>query len=113
MSDPTSGVSFADRAEAVLARLEAAVDGLADDFDIDVLRAGNVLTLTFENGHRIVVNTQEAAHEIWVAARSGGFHYRWNEASGRWLDTRSDDDLRVALGRLIGAETGSTPTIGL
>ena len=113
MSDPVPGVSFAHRAEAVMARLEAAVDGLADDFDIDVLRAGNVLTLTFENGHRIVVNTQEAAHEIWVAARSGGFHYRWNEATSRWTDTRSDDDLRVALARLIGAETGSTPTLNL
>jgi frataxin-like iron-binding protein CyaY len=58
MSDPGQSVSFVDRAEGLLTRLEAAVDRLADDFDIDVLRAGNVVTLTFENGHRIVVNTQ-------------------------------------------------------
>jgi CyaY protein len=109
MSDP----AFMERAEALLSRLEAAVDRLADDFDIDVLRTGNVVTLTFENGHRMVVNTQEAAGEIWVAARSGGFHYRWDDAAARWNDTRSDDDLRIALARLIGAETGSTPVLDL
>ncbi len=113
MSDPSASPSFADRAEALMARLETAVDRLADDFDIDVLRAGNVLTLTFDNGHRIVVNTQEAASEIWVAARSGGFHYRWQEADRRWTDTRTDDDLRPALARLIGAETGVAPTLDL
>jgi CyaY protein len=113
MSDPGQSVTFADRAEGLLARLEAAIDRLADDFDIDVLRAGNVVTLTFENGHRIVVNTQEAAQEIWVAARAGGYHFRWNEDVERWNDTRSAEDLRLVLARLIGLETGATPTLNL
>jgi len=107
-------LSFTERAEAFLARFEKAVDGLADDVDIDVLRAGNVLTLAFENGHRLVVNTQEAASEIWVAARSGGFHFRWDGETGRWLDTRSQDDLRATLARLIETETGIVaPTLAL
>jgi CyaY protein len=105
--------SYADRAEHLLARFETAVDGLADDFDIDVLRTGNVITLTFENGHRIVVNTQEAASEIWVAARSGGFHYRWDDAAGRWTDTRSSEDFHVAVARLIGDEIGAAPTLAI
>ena len=105
--------SFADRADDVLARVEHAVDALADDVDIDVLRTGNVVTLTFENGHRIIVNTQAAVEEIWVAARSGGFHYRFEPGTARWLDTRSAEDLRLVLARLIGAETGTTPTLAL
>ena len=107
------GSAFAARAEHLLAQLETAVDQVADDLDIDVLRAGNVITLTFENGHRIVVNSQEAAQEIWLAARSGGFHYRWVDASGSWSDTRSGEDLRVVLARLIGAEAGVAPTLAL
>ena len=106
-------LSFADRAERLLARIEAAVDRVAEDFDIDVLRAGNVVTLTFDNGHRIIVNTQEAAGEIWVAARSGGFHYRWSATNRRWNDTRSGDDLRVALARLLEAEIGTAPALDL
>jgi CyaY protein len=117
MADPRAAGgeagAFRERAEATLARLERAIDDLADDFDIDVLRAGNVVTLTFETGHKIIVNTQEAAGEIWVAARSGGFHYRWDEAASQWRDTRSSEDLRVALGRLVGDETGTTPTLAL
>ena len=110
---PLSDPSYAARAESLLARLETAVDGLADAFDIDVLRSGNVITLTFENDHRIVVNTQEAAAEIWVAARSGGFHYRWDDPAQRWTDTRTGEDLRIAVARLIGEETGTTPTLAL
>ena len=108
MAQPTG---FTARAEAFLASLESAVDGLADDLDIDVQRNGNVITLTFENDHRIIVNSQDAAQEIWIAARSGGFHYRYDGAAGQWRDTRSAEDLRVVLARLIEIETGVAPTL--
>ena len=111
MSDHPRTPGFIARAEQFLARLETAVDGVADDLDIDVLRAGNVITLSFDNAHRIIVNSQDAAEEIWVAARSGGFHYRWDADAGGWIDTRSGEDLRVSLARLIGIETGIAPTL--
>ncbi len=104
-------LAFVSRADALMGRLEAAVDRLGDDLDIDVLRSGNVVTLTFENGNRIVVNSQEAAQEMWVAARSGGFHYRWDDVAGAWLDTRSGEDLRAVLTRLIGLEVGVAPAL--
>ena len=112
MSTQGQSLTFAQRADSFLARIEGALDKVADDLDIDVLRAGNVLTLTFENGHRIVINSQGAAQEMWVAARSGGFHYRWNEAELVWRDTRSSDVLESALSRLIGLETGVAPMLG-
>lgn len=108
---PESG--FASRAERILSRIETAIDGVADALDIDVLRTGNVVTLTFENGHRIVVNSQEAVEEIWLAARSGGFHYRWVDASQTWTDTRSGEDLRIVLARLIELEVGVAPALSL
>ncbi len=113
MTDPTGSGAFRERAERLLANLESAIDGVADDLDIDVLRTGNVVTLAFENGHRLIVNSQEAAGEIWLAARSGGFHYRWNEDAGGWRDTRSGEDLRTVLSRLIEIESGVAPTLRL
>ncbi|MEO8935343.1 MAG: iron donor protein CyaY, partial [Burkholderiaceae bacterium] len=65
------------------------------------------------NGHRIIANSQAAAQEIWLAARSGGFHYRWDVARAVWVDTRSGEDLRVALSRLIEIELGVSPTLSL
>ncbi len=113
MSGSTQSTAFTGRAERLLAHLESGIDRVADDLDIDVLRSGNVITLTFENGHRIVVNSQEAAQEIWLAARSGGFHYRWDDAAEAWNDTRSGEDLRVVLARLIEIEVGVAPALGL
>ncbi len=111
MGENTRAMDASSGTEALLAKLEDAVDGIAEDLDIDVLRTGNVITLAFENGHRIIVNSQEAIREIWVAARSGGFHYRRDELTGQWFDTRSGEDLRIVLSRLIEIETGVASTL--
>ncbi|HXC39169.1 MAG TPA: iron donor protein CyaY, partial [Burkholderiales bacterium] len=55
------------------------------------LKAGGVLEVEFEDGTKIIVNKHGAAQEIWVAAKSGGFHFRYED--GRWLDTRSKEEL--------------------
>jgi CyaY protein len=88
-------------ADAVMQRLEAALD--ATDLDYEQA-AGGVLEIEFENGSKMVVNRQAAAQEIWVAAKSGGFHYRWDGAA--WVDTRSGEELFTALSRLASAQAG-------
>lgn len=113
MGDQGHHAAFADRIEALLSSVETTIDRLSDEVDIDVLRTGNVLTLTFENQHRIIINSQEAVLEVWVAAPSGGFHFRLNDATNRWIDTRSGEDLSDALGRLIKVETGVAPALEL
>jgi len=71
---------------AALASVEAAVDRwLQDDvIDIDTHRTGGLLELGFPNGSKIVLNTQPPLHELWMAARAGGYHYKWLD--GRWVD---------------------------
>lgn len=81
------------RAEAVLARLEQAADD--SDADIDCERNGNVLTLEFENGSKIIVNLQPPMEEIWIAAKTGGFHFKF--VDGRWVDTRNAREFFEAL----------------
>ncbi|MCX7673462.1 MAG: iron donor protein CyaY, partial [Thiobacillaceae bacterium] len=65
---------------------------------------GGILHVECADGSRIVINRQAAAREIWVAARSGGFHYRWDGAA--WRDTRSGETLLAAIGRLLAAQCG-------
>ncbi len=89
-------------ADTTLSRLEAALDAA----DLDYERAGGgVLEIEFEDGSVIVVNKQAAAQEIWVAAKSGGFHYRWD--GGTWRDTRGGEELFAALSRLATAQSGA------
>lgn len=91
-----SDTEYLTRAEAVLAAVERTVDAANDgDHDIDLEHNGSVLTLTFENGSKIIVNLQPPMKEVWIAAKAGGFHYRY--VDGAWRDTRSGAEFFAAL----------------
>ena len=90
-------LEYHEKTSAVLASIEARVDAwLQDDVvDIDTQRTGGLLEMSFPNGSKIVVNTQPPLREIWLAARSGGFHYKF--VDGCWRDTRDGRELFEAL----------------
>jgi CyaY protein len=94
-------------ADAVLARIEAAC-AAAEGLDADI-EAG-ILTIECPDGSKVIVNKQAANREIWVAARSGGFHYRSSE--GAWRDTRSGDELFAALARILASQAGERVEFG-
>lgn len=96
-------------ADATFQKLEHALEQAGGDLDYE-LSAGGILEIEFENGSVIVVNRQSAAQEIWVAAKSGGYHYRWDGAG--WRDTRSGDELFQALSRFISAQAGRAVSLG-
>ncbi len=70
------------RAEATLGALETA----ADAADLDSKREGSVLTLELDNGESVIINLQPAIQELWLASKSGAYHFR--DHGGQWLDTR-------------------------
>lgn len=94
-------------AEQVLGAIESSLEHAANDSELDVecSRSGNVLEIEFvDNGSKIIVNSQAPMQEIWVAARSGGFHYK-NEG-GRWLNTRDKSELFASLSKMISEQGG-------
>ena len=103
---PMSDAEYHARTSAVLASIEARVDAwLQDDVvDIDTMRTGGLLELGFPNGSKIVVNTQPPLHELWMAARSGGYHYKW--VQGAWRDTRNARDFFDALSACASEQAG-------
>jgi CyaY protein len=91
-------------ADAALAALERSLEAL--DVDVDLQRkADGVLELEFGDGSKMIVNRHAAAREIWVAAKAGGFHFRYD--GGAWRDTRDATELFAALSRLVSAQSGS------
>ena len=93
---------FAAAAERTLTAIEAAVESCGAD--IETTRSGSVLTLELPDGSKIVVNSQAPMKQIWVAARSGGFHYEWRDDG--WRDTRDGSELFAALSRIVSAQGG-------
>jgi CyaY protein len=94
---------FLERAEATLDAIESAVEGTG--IDIEIERSGNVLTLEMPDGSKVIVNSQAPMRQLWVAARSGGFHYALRE--GLWVDTRDGSELFAVLSRIVSAQGGS------
>lgn len=90
----------------LLASIEAQVDRwLQDDVvDIDGARTGGLLELSFPGGSKIVVNTQPPLQEMWLAARRGGFHYRY--AAGGWRDTKTGDEFLATLSACASEQAG-------
>ena len=92
-------LEFMDQAEAVLHTIEQCCDRINEETqaDIDNQRVGGMVTLVFANGSQIVVNLQKPLHEIWMATRAGGFHYRYQD--GQWQDTKGQGEFFAALSR--------------
>jgi CyaY protein len=92
---------FDTRSAAALEALGCALDEVEVDFE---LKEGGVLEIEFDHGSKIIINRHGAAREIWVAARTGGFHFRWD--GGAWRDTRDGAELFAALSKLVSGELG-------
>lgn len=75
------------------------------DVDLEVSRSGNVIELEFADGAQMVINSHEAAGEIWLASRRAGYHFR-PEDDGRWVDSRSGSELLMLLGEEISLQAG-------
>jgi CyaY protein len=97
---------FIAAADRTLAAIGAALDSAlaASDADVDWSLNDGILEIECEDGSKLIVNRHVPNREIWVAARSGGFHFKPRERA--WRDTRSGDELGAALAALIRAQTG-------
>ena len=99
-------LEYLDRAEALLASVEACCDRINEetDADIDNQRVGGMVTLSFADGSQIIVNLQRPLQEVWLAARAGGFHYRFDGSC--WRDTKSEGEFFADLSRQASQQSG-------
>ena len=101
-------LDYLDKAEAALKAIEMACDRINDatDADVDNQRTGGMITLTFADRSQIIINLQKPLQEIWLAARSGGFHYRLSQE--QWTDTKDGSELFACLSRYASEQAGQS-----
>ena len=90
-------------AERTLTAIEHALEQTGVDADVE-RKEGGVLEIEFGDGSKMIVNRHGVAREVWVAAREGGFHFRWDGSA--WRDTRSSTELFACLSRLVSSQSG-------
>ena len=92
-------------ADQVFQRIEQALDATDIDYDSN----GMVMEIEFDDGSKVIVNRHVPNREIWLAARSGGFHFGWHH--GNWISQREGDELYAKLAALIQTGSGSSIAI--
>ena len=95
-------------AEAELARIETALEDCGAELDVEP-KPGGILELEFDNGSKMIINRHTAAREIWVAAKSGGFHFRPQDDG--WVNTRGGGDLWAMLALLASEQAGEAVSL--
>ncbi|MDQ7968586.1 MAG: iron donor protein CyaY [Oxalicibacterium faecigallinarum] len=98
---------FLKQAEATLNHIEAVLEELAeqDVLDVECARSGNVLEIELvDNGSKIIVNSQAPMQELWLAARSGGFHFK--QQGSDWINTRDGSEFFAVLSQAVSEQGG-------
>jgi CyaY protein len=90
--------------------VQQAVEDIFDDcdLDLDLESSAGVLTVRFENGTQLIFSRQEPIRQLWLAARSGGFHFDYDDASERWICDSSDELLGEMLARITLEQSGAS-----
>jgi len=101
---------FNQQVEDTLVAIEESLDDYEDSLEYE--NNGGILTIQLSNGSQVIVNRQIAALQLWVAAKSGGFHFNYDETSG-WIDDKSGDSLSALLSRCLSEQSGDTIKIQL
>jgi len=99
-------------ADSSLNAIERALEQACDDTDLDVecSRSGNVLEIEcIASNSKIIVNSQAPMQELWVAAKSGGYHYKYDGA--RWVSTRDGSELLSTLSQAVSDQAGVAVTL--
>ncbi len=99
-------LQYQDLAESALKAVETSCDRLNDESDVDIdnQRTGGMVTLVFANGSQIVINLQKPLHEIWLAAKAGGYHFKFD--GGQWRNTKDASEFFASLSRCASEQAG-------
>ena len=100
-----SEARFHDLVDTLQQTIEEAFDDT--DLDVDLENSGGVLTVRFENGAQLIFSRQEPLRQLWLADRSGGFHFDYDEESERWMCDKSEEQLGEMLERIVKQQAGA------
>ncbi|WP_411751831.1 iron donor protein CyaY [Serratia sp. (in: enterobacteria)] len=97
---------FHQLADQLILNIEQTLDDFDGDADIDYETNGGVMTLSFENGSKIVINRQEPLHQVWLATKAGGYHFNYRDES--WQCDRSGREFYELLSEAASTQSGET-----
>ncbi|WP_457913641.1 iron donor protein CyaY [Candidatus Gillettellia adelgis] len=94
--------------DQLILNIEETLDNFSGNVDIDYETHGSTMTISVKNGRKIIINSQEARHQIWLATNMNGYHFNYCE--GRWLCDRTDQSFYCVLSKAVSMQVGKSIT---
>ena len=76
---------FEDLYNRTILEVEDQIETSGEDIDFETVN--DILTLTCSDDSAIIITRQIALYQLWLAAKSGGFHFDFDAATQKWLCT--------------------------
>ncbi len=97
---------FNDQIDETLLAIEEAIEDLIQesDLDLDYVTSAGILTISLGAGGKLILNRQAPVKQLWLAAKSGGYHLDWN--NGEWYTDRDNEPLTELFNRVFTEQTG-------
>ena len=93
------------RVEELFQKVEDKLDEYEDDIDYD--HTPDKLMLNFEgSGKKVVLNTQRAIKEIWLAGNSRAWHFQFLSDQGIWFARAEQEEFYKCLASLLSDNLG-------
>ncbi len=96
---------FNSHIDDTLLSLEQAIDASGEDMDYE--NTGGILTLFCTDDSQVIINRQTPLRQLWVAARSGGFHFDWDDNAEGWVRDSDGASLHSVLADILSSQCGA------
>jgi len=94
-------------ADELILAIEEAIEDCGTDIDYESV--SGLLTLTFKDGSKIIINKQAPLHEIWVATKFNGHHFQYQDE--KWIDKRGGSELWQFLSEAVSTQANTHITL--
>ncbi|MFC0180604.1 iron donor protein CyaY [Thorsellia kenyensis] len=101
-------LEFHEKVDTLFFYIEDALDNYTGDYDLDYEIHSGILTISFHDNSKIILNKQEPLHQVWMATKFNGHHFAFDKASNKWLCIRAGDDLFDVLTDALCRQSGET-----
>ncbi len=105
-------MNFSKNYDATIRDLESKLGDLIDDgADFDLDRRGDVLTIEFEDGEKIVITPQSPMEQLWVSANYAGHRFKWSDAVAHWTNEKGGESIQSFLSNALSTKLGTPVTL--
>jgi len=97
---------FRKHADAALESLKQSLITAEESADFEVEDQSGALHISFDDGTRFVVSPNAPVRQIWISALATSFKLDWSEANEDFMLSKTGEDLKPLVSRLINQQLG-------